>query len=79
MADTTNIFELIINQWPYFALLVLVGYGFYKFLERSYDDHKEQMNNLQTTFKESLSQITNWFNHIGVRLDKIEDTLEKLK
>lgn len=68
--------QILLDQWPYFALLVIVGYGFYKFLERTYDDHKEQMQNLQATFKESLNLITDTF---GWRLDKIEETLEKIK
>lgn len=75
MQEETSIIQLLLNQGPYFALLVIVGYGFYKFLERTYDDHKEQMQNLQTTFKESLNLITNTF---GGRLDKIEETLEKI-
>jgi len=72
---TEETLKLILDQWPYFALLLIVWYGFYKFLERTYDDHKEQMVNLQTTFKDSLSLITNTF---GGRLDKIEETLEKI-
>ena len=71
---TEDMTKIIFDQGPYFALLVIVGYGFYKFLERTYDDHKEQMNNLQSTFRESLNLITNTF---WVRLDKIEETLEK--
>lgn len=70
--------EIIISewfkQWPYFVLLLLLGYGFYRFLEREYETHKEQMDTLQTTFKNSLEIITNTF---GIRLDKIENTLEK--
>lgn len=73
MTDET--IKLIFDQWPYFVLLIIVWYGFYKFLERTYLDHKEQMVALQTTFKESLNLITNTF---GVRLDKIESTLEKI-
>jgi hypothetical protein len=72
---TEETLKLILDQWPYFALLLIVWYGFYKFLERTYDDHKEQMVNLQTTFKDSLNLITNTF---GGRLDKIEETLEKI-
>lgn len=72
----TETLSLIFSQWPYFALLCIVGYGFYKFLERTYDDHKEQMKQLQETFRESLNLITNTF---WVRLDKIEETLEKIK
>ena len=63
------------KQWPYFVLLLLLGYGFYKFLEREYETHKQQMDSLQETFRHSLEMITNTF---GGRLDKIEDTLEKI-
>lgn len=72
----TELMQLILKQWPYFSLLVAVLYGFYKFLERTYDDHKTQMESLQNTFKDSLKIITDTF---GWRLDKIEETLEKLK
>lgn len=76
MPEETSIIAEAFKQWPYFALLVIVGYWFYKFLERTYDDHKEQMAMLQATFKESLNLITNTF---WVRLDKIEETLEQFK
>ncbi len=67
---------LIFDQWPYFVLLLIVLVAFYKFLERTYADHKEQMKALQETFKASLEMITNTF---GGRLDKIEETLENIK
>ncbi len=77
MSDTeTSIITEAFKQWPYFILLLLVGYWFYKFLEREYLTHREQMESLQETFKTSLELITNTF---GWRLDKIENTLEQFK
>ena len=75
MIEETSIITESFKQGPYFVLLLLVGYGFYKFLEREYETHKEQMLTLQETFKASLEMITNTF---WGRLDKIEDTLERI-
>lgn len=74
MTTETNILFEILKQWPYFALLVALWYGFYRFLERTYADHKEYTISLQATFKESLELIMGTF---WGRLDKIEATLEK--
>lgn len=73
---TEEVIKIILDQWPYFALLVALGYGFYRFLERTYSDHQSATLALQATFKESLELIMSTF---GGRLDKIEATLEKNK
>lgn len=75
MAEEATLISEAFKQGPYFVLLLLVGYGFYKFLEREYETHKQQIESLQATFKDSLEMITNTF---GWRLDKIEDTLERI-
>lgn len=75
MQTETSLIAEAFKQWPYFVLLLLLGYGFYKFLEREYETHTQQIESLQLTFKTSLEMITNTF---GGRLDKIEDTLEKI-
>lgn len=74
--DAETLKAILEWQWPAFTLLVVILAAFWKFLERTYSDHKEQMQSLQATFRESLGLITNTF---GIRLDKIEETLENYK
>lgn len=76
METETSIIVEAFKQGPYFVLLLLLGYGFYKFLEKEYETHRQQIESLQLTFKNSLEMITNTF---GWRLDKIENTLEQIK
>lgn len=75
MADTQSLLSYAFTQSPYFVLLLALWYIFYKFQERTYGDYKQQITDLQKTFTDSLWMITNTF---GGRLDKIEDTLEKI-
>ena len=75
MQTETSLITEAFKQWPYFVLLILLGYGFYRFLEREYETHKIQIESLQETFRASLEMITNTF---GWRLDKIEESIEKI-
>lgn len=66
----------VLEQWPMFAIIVWIWFTFYRFMDRVYIDHTKQMECLQETFKQSLSQVT---DKLWQRLDKIEDTLIEIK
>ena len=68
-----NILPLLTEQSPLFLALIWLGWVFYKFLERTYNDHTKTVDGLQVTFKDSLDKIV---NHLWNRLDTIEDTLD---
>lgn len=68
--------KAVLEQWPMFAIIVWIWFAFYKFMDRVYVDHTRQMEALQETFKQSLSQVT---DKLWQRLDKIEDTLIEIK
>jgi len=73
---TPEIITEILSQWPIFTILIVVSYFFYKFMDRVYEDHRQQVGILTIVFKETVDKVT---QNIGERLDNIEDTLVEIK
>lgn len=73
---TPEIITGILSQWPIFTILIVVSYFFYKFMDRVYEDHRQQVGILTIVFKETVDKVT---QNIGERLDDIEDTLIDIK
>ena len=73
---TPEIITEILSQWPIFTILIAVSYVFYKFMNRVYEDHRQQVKTLTMVFKEIVDKVT---QNIGERLDNIENTLVDIK
>lgn len=66
----------VIKQGAMFALLVWVLYWMYSNDKQRNEIHENQMRELQTTFKEAISEVVSSFKssteEINKRLDRIE-------
>jgi Tfp pilus assembly protein PilO len=79
-----ELIQSLLQQGSYFALFVGLGYWFLTtYLPRKDEDHRTQMAQLQSTFKESLDKVVDSFQKntesINARLEIIETDIGKIK
>jgi hypothetical protein len=79
-----ELIQALLQQGSYFALFVGFAYWFLtNYLPKKDQDHREQILQLQDTFKESLDKVVDSFEKstqgITNRLDAIEEDIGNIK